>query len=97
MIGRWVSGRAASIPPTSSVLRVDVSKVRMPRSQRITRISPAAMMYSAAPSHSSTVEPAPRLSKTGLPARPTARSRSKFCMLRAPICRTSAFSATGFT
>ena len=97
MIGKCVSGLAASMPPTSSVFRVAVSKVRMPRSQRITRSSPAAITYSAAPSHSSTVEPAPRLRRTGRPARPTARSRSKFCMLRAPICSTSAFSATGLT
>ena len=96
-MGRCVSGRAASMPPTSSVFRVAVSKVRMPRSQRISRCSPAAITYSAAPSHSSTVAPAPRLSSTGRPERPTARKRSKLCMLRAPICSTSAFSATGFT
>ena len=43
-----------------------VSKVRMPRSQRITRSLPPAMMYSADMSHSSMVEERPRLSRSGL-------------------------------
>ena len=74
----------------SSVLRVAVSKVRMPRSQRITSRLPSLRMYSADISHSSIVAERPRLSSTGLPARPTSASSWKFCMLRAPIWRMSA-------
>ena len=47
-------------------------------------------MYSAAISHSSIVDPAPRLSRIGFPLRLAARSRVKFCMLRAPIWSMSA-------
>ena len=54
-------------------------------------------MYSAAISHSSMVAVMPRLSSTGLPARPTACSRPKFCMLRVPIWSMSAYSATTST
>ena len=50
----------------SSVLRVMVSKVRMPRSQRITWSLPAAMMYSALISSSSMVLASPRLRRMGL-------------------------------
>jgi len=76
-----VSGRARAFRHVQRVA-VDVSKVRMPRSQRITRISPAAMMYSAAPSHSSTVEP-PALEQDGLPrGRPRAAGRSSACCAR---------------
>ena len=35
----------------------------------------------------------PRLSSTGLLCSPTALSRLKFCMLRAPTCSTSAYLA----
>ena len=45
--------------PRSSVLRVIVSNVRMPRSQRMTLRLPRATMYSAAMSHSLTVEEVP--------------------------------------
>ena len=56
------------------MLRVAVSKVRMPRSQRTTRALPPAITYSAASSHSSIVTAIPRFSSTGLPAAPTASS-----------------------
>ncbi len=56
----------------------------MPRSQRITCSQPPAITYSALIKNSSMVEESPRLSSTGLPISPTARSRVKFCMLRAP-------------
>ena len=39
----------------------------------------------------------PRLSRTGRPAFPTSRRSEKFCMLRAPIWNTSAYSATTST
>ena len=54
------------------MLRVAVSKVRMPRSHRITCSLPAASRYSAASSRSSTLAARPRFSSTGLPALPTA-------------------------
>ena len=76
------------------MLRVDVSNVRMPRSHRMICELPAEAMYSAAISHSSIVAPKPRLSMTGRPARPHASSSEKFCMLRVPIWRMSAYSAT---
>ena len=78
----------------SRVLRVMVSKVRIPRSQRITCLLPRETMYSAAMSSSLMVLLIPRLSSTGLRRSPTASSSEKFCMLRAPICRRSAASAT---
>ncbi len=52
------------------------SNVRIPRSQRRTSLQPAARMYSAAESHSSTVVPKPRLSITGRPAAPASFRRS---------------------
>ena len=51
-------------------------------------------MYSAARSHSSIVPERPRFSITGMRVRPTALRSEKFCMLRVPICSTSANSAT---
>ena len=71
-----------------------VSNVRMPRSQRITCLFPRETMYSAAINSSLMVDDIPRLSSTGLRMSPTASSNEKFCMLRAPICRRSALSAT---
>ena len=68
----------------SSVLRVAVSKVRMPRSHRTMSRLPRWAMYSAAISHSSMVACMPRLSMTGLPDCPTACRSPKFCMLRVP-------------
>ena len=44
----------------SNVLRVAVSNVRIPRSQRITSVLPPARMYSADSSHSSMVAEMPR-------------------------------------
>ena len=58
----------------SSVLRVDVSNVRIPRSQRITFGLPLDITYSAAMSHSSIVPDRARLMSTGRPALPTAMS-----------------------
>ena len=63
--GRCVSGLSTGMAPMSSVNRVDVSKVLIPRSQRITSELPSLTMYSAAISRSSTVEESPRLSSTG--------------------------------
>ena len=65
MTGRWVRSRSTGTAVRSSVLRVDGSKVRMPRSHRTTLGLPAARMYSAAISHSSIVADRPRLSSTG--------------------------------
>ncbi len=76
------------------MFRLYVSNVRIPRSHRMICELPAEAMYSAAISHSSIVAPNPRLSITGRPARPHASSSEKFCMLRVPIWRMSAYSAT---
>ena len=75
----------------SSVLRVKLSNVRMPRSHSITFMLPPARMYSADSSHSSIVAEMPRLSSTGVFEWPSSRSSVKFCMLRAPTCRMSEY------
>jgi acyl-CoA dehydrogenase len=54
-MGRWLSFFTTGIADTSNVLRVAVSNVRMPRSQRMTSGLPPARMYSAESSHSSMV------------------------------------------
>src|ERR1039458_3287658 len=51
--GSGVRSRSTGTAETSRVFRVAVSKVRMPRSQRMTWGLPSARMYSAAASHSS--------------------------------------------
>jgi hypothetical protein len=68
----------------SSVFRVDVSNVRIPRSQKITFGFPWDRMYSPARSRSSIVDAMPRLSTTGFRLRPSASSRRKFCMFLVP-------------
>ena len=78
----------------SQVLRVAVSKVRMPRSHRITLGLPWATTYSADISSSLMVELSPRFSRTGTAALAESLQQAKFCILRAPICSTSAYSAT---
>ena len=92
--GRWVRWWTSGTAVRSSVLRVVVSNVRIPRSHRMTWGLPAEAMYSAAISHSSIVAPKPRLSITGRLARPHASSSEKFCMFRVPIWRMSEYSAT---
>ena len=67
MIGRCESFFTTGIALRSRVLRVEVSKVRMPRSQRMTFGLPPASTYSAASSHSWIDVDMPRLSSTGLP------------------------------
>ncbi len=92
--GRCERSCATTTAERSSVLRVDGSNVRMPRSHRMMSRLPECATYSAASSHSSTVAAKPRLIITGLPVCAHARSRSKFCMLRAPTRTTSTTSAT---
>ena len=75
----------------SVVLRVAVSKVRIPRSHSITRGFPPARIYSDAINSSSIVADIPRLSKIGTRVSPIARSSEKFCILRAPIWSTSTY------
>ena len=58
----------------SRVLRVIVSKVRMPRSHSATRWLPLATMYSAAISHSLMVAERPRLRRMGLSIVPSRSS-----------------------
>ena len=90
--GRCVNSFNAGMAAMSQVLRVAVSKVRMPRSQRITSGFPWATTYSADISNSFMVLLIPRFSRTGRPHFPRAFSSTKFCMLRAPTCMTSAYS-----
>ena len=97
MMGRCERCLTAATAERSSVLRVYVSYVRMPRSQSTTSGFPSFMIYSAALSHSSSVAARPRFKSTGLPDLPTALSSPKFCMLRAPICSMSAYAATRST
>src|SRR5216684_3896069 len=93
--GRCVRCFASTTAERSSVLRVAVSKVRMPRSQRTTWSLPPASRYSAASSHSSTVAEGPRLSRTGRRRCESALSSVKFCMLRAPTCSNATPSKAG--
>src|SRR6266851_1233759 len=52
-IGRWLSFLTTGIAEMSNVLRVAVSNVRIPRSQRVTSLLPPLSTYSADSSHSS--------------------------------------------
>ena len=65
MMGRWERSRTTGTAERSRVLRVAVSNVRMPRSQRMTFWLPWARMYSAAFSHSSMDDIIPRFNITG--------------------------------
>src|SRR6267154_2458346 len=64
MMGRCESRLTSGIALMSIVLRVIFSKVRMPRSHKITLGLPCERMYSAASSHSSIVADMPRFSTT---------------------------------
>ena len=92
MTGRWLNFFTAGMALKSCVFRVYVSKVRMPRSHRMTFSLPPARMYSALISHSSIVADRPRFSRMGFLVCPSSRSKSKFCMLRAPTWITSTSS-----
>ncbi len=81
MTGRWLSCFTTGTELMSRVLAVRVSKVRIPCSPRTTFVLPSLRMYSAAMSHSSIVAEGPRLRSTGRSLRPTARSKTKSCML----------------
>ena len=83
--GKWVSERTIGMAERSSVFLVARSKVRIPRSHKITSSVPEESRYSAAISHSSIVAERPRLRITGFPKAPTFFKSSKFCILRAPI------------
>ncbi len=87
--GRPRRAFAIGTAATSSVKRVAVSNVRMPRSHMTTLSLPSRSTYSAAWTHSSIVQPKPRLSMTGMRERPSAFSSGTFCMLRLPICAKS--------
>src|SRR6267143_991553 len=94
MIGRCESLCTTGMTVRSKRLRVAVSKLRTPRSHRMTSWFPSASRYSADSSSSCTVALIPRLRSTGLPQRPASLSSEKFCMLRAPSCTMSDISAT---
>ena len=74
--GKWESCFNMGTADMSRVFRVQVSKVRIPRSQRITCSLPPAIMYSALISNSSRVLEKPRLSRTGFLKVPRTRSNS---------------------
>src|SRR5262250_807386 len=95
--GRWESFFNTGTALRSRVKRVDVSKVRIPRSHRMTSGVPAERMYSAERRNSWMLVAMPRLRRTGLPISPTRRRRVKFWMLRAPIWRMSLYWATSST
>ena len=84
MTGRWVILWSMTTPARSSVLRILVSKVRMPRSQRITFSLPSAMMYSALITNSSSVLARPRLSRTGFFC--SKRIKSAHCFDKSSLC-----------
>ena len=89
--GRCVSRFSTGTAVMSSVLRVEVSKVWIPRSQSITWWFPPRTMYSAAIGAIPRSSPTARaFNMTGSSARPTSSSSAKFCMFRAPIWITSA-------
>src|SRR3989338_5898261 len=94
MTGRWDRFLITGTALRSSVKRVWSSNVRMPRSQRMTLKLPWLRRDSAARRNSVMVAERPRLSSTGLCDWPTSLRSSKFCMLRAPICMTSAYFST---
>ena len=71
MIGRCDSRCTIGIAVRSNMLRAIVSKLRMPRSHRITWPLPSARMYSALRSRSLIVAAMPRLSSTGFFILPT--------------------------
>src|SRR3990172_8792 len=96
MTGRCESFLTTGTALRSSVKRVAVSNVRIPRSQRITRGLPPERMYSAERSHSWMLVDIPRLSRTGLPASATRFRREKFCTLRAPGWRGAAVFELGW-
>ncbi len=81
----------------SQVFRVAVSKVRIPRSHKITSGFPCATIYSALINNSLMLLLSPRFSRIGRPHFPSAFSSMKFCMFRAPTCITSAYCATNST
>src|SRR5215831_1093418 len=83
-VGRtYTTGKCESFFSTGTALRsrvkrVDVSKVRIPRSHRMTSGVPAERMYSAERRNSWMLVAMPRLRRTGLPISPTRRRRVKF-------------------
>ncbi len=105
--GRCESACATGTALMSRVLRVAVSKVRMPRSHRTMSRLPRCAMYSAAISHSSMVACMPRLSITGLPrladglqqreVLPCCGCRPAACRRRSDTRSTSCASTTSVT
>ena len=92
IIGRWLFFLITGITLRSSVFLVYCSKVRIPRSHKITCSFPPARMYSADISHSSIVFASPLFNKTGFLIFPNSFKRSKFCIFLAPTCIKSTFS-----
>jgi len=100
--GRWVIFLTSGMMARSAVFRVAVSKVRIPRSHRTTSGLPFTRIYSAEPSHSSTVAERPRFRMTGLFIfRPRSADRSSACFARrsagCPPCRPRSPTCSGLT
>ena len=96
-MGRCERSFTAGTILRSRVFLVYSTNVRIPRSQRITLWFPPERMYSALMRNSFSVAARPRLSRTGLEIFDSARRSFVFCILRAPTCRRSAYSATTST
>ena len=93
--GRWVFCFNMGMAEISRVFLVEVSKVRIPRSQRMTFSFPPAMMYSALIKSSSRVLARPRFKRMGFRIFPSSFKSSKFCIFLAPTWITSTSSKRG--
>ena len=97
MTGRWVRSLRTGIAERSRVFRVASSKVRIPRSHRITWRLPSDRQYSALIRYSVIVVIIPRLRRMGRFDLPIRLRREKFWTLRAPTWRMSEYSAISST
>ena len=94
--GRWVNSFSTGTAEISQVLRVAVSNVRIPRSQRMTLELPCAVMYSADISSSRIVELMPRFNSTGRGARPSALSKASLHVARAHLHNVGVLGDQGY-
>ena len=92
MTGRCVFFFSIGMADISSVFLMEVSKVRIPLSQRITCSLPPAIIYSALISNSSRVFAMPRFRRMGFFSFPSSFKSSKFCIFLVPTCITSTSS-----
>ena len=93
--GRCVLDFSMGMADISRVFLIEVSKVRIPLSQRITCSFPPAMIYSALISSSSRVFAIPLFRRMGLRIFPSSLRSSKFCIFLVPTWITSTSSKRG--